>query len=100
MLHSRLFVLGSLLVALPTVAACASIRVVSRSESGGTVALEGSPDVAREKAEDYMGSQCPFGYAVLPDLAPSAERELRISYRCKSPAGQPLASARQIVVTF
>jgi hypothetical protein len=99
-MFTRLFGTVALLLATSTLAACGGYRVLSRTETGGTVALEGAADTARDAAETYMGAQCPFGYEVLPDLAPSAEREVRISYRCKTPSGQPLAAAHSVVVTF
>jgi hypothetical protein len=56
---------------------CSSIQVVEHSPQGGTVALEGAHDAAREKAEDYMRAQCPFGYRILD------ETERRILFVCK-----------------
>ncbi len=94
--------ISSLLV-LPALAAlvgCGSYRVVSHTEAGGTVALEGSPEAARAKAEDYIGSQCPFGYEVLPEMTPSVDKSLLITYRCKTPAGQPQAIARSIRLDY
>jgi len=94
------------LLALPTLAVLASMvgcggyRVVSRTDVGGTVALEGPPESARAKAEDYIGSQCPFGYELVPDMAPSVDRTMLITYRCKTPAGHPQAVAHSLRVSF
>ena len=91
------------LLALPTLAAivgCGGYRVVSRTEVGGTVALEGSPDSARAKAEDYIGSQCPFGYELVPDMAPSVDHTMLITYRCKTPSGSPQAEAHAVRIDF
>jgi hypothetical protein len=59
-------------------AACSSIQVVDHTPQGGTVALEGAHDGAREKAEQYMRAQCPFGYRILD------ETERRILFACKT----------------
>lgn len=101
-MRNRVVALVALLASLSAVA-CGGYRVVSQSPTGGTVALEGQRDSAREKAEEFMGSKCPFGYDVLPDMSPSVDRELRITFRCKSPEGQAQhASAREsrVVVAF
>jgi hypothetical protein len=65
---------------------CGSYRVLSEAKGGGTVALEGSHDSAREKAESYMRLQCPGGYEVVEEGDALSEaggsREWRLSYRC------------------
>lgn len=45
--------------------ACSSARIVRETQTGGTVALRGSRDDAREKAEVLMREKCPAGYTVL-----------------------------------
>lgn len=69
---------------------CGSYRVLSEAKSGGTVALEGAHDSAREKAEGYMRSQCPNGYEVVEEgeavSEGGASREWRLSYRCTGSA--------------
>jgi hypothetical protein len=83
-----------------TLAACGGIRVVDKTPSGGTVALEGSYDTAREKAEEFMRSQCPQGYRILDEEQAVANRiEWRLRYACKPMEGQQ-ARARDLVVRF
>ena len=78
------FVLLGLLLSVVT--GCGSIRVVSEAKSGGTLALRGAHDPAREKAERYMREHCPSGYEVVEegDAAGDSDdaREWRIAYRC------------------
>jgi hypothetical protein len=75
------------LVAL--LAGCAgSIHVVEDAKSGGTVALHGSEDGAREKAEQHMKTRCPGGYEIVEQGEASTDdgnREWRITYACKGP---------------
>lgn len=52
------------LLALSMVA-CSSARVVHDTRTGGTVALRGSRDDAREKAEALMRDKCPNGYGIV-----------------------------------
>jgi hypothetical protein len=81
-------VLGVTVVAMAMIllTGCGSIRVVREAKSGGTVALEGSHDGARAKAERYMRAQCQSGYEIIEegDAASSdgASREWRITYVC------------------
>jgi hypothetical protein len=83
-----------------TLAACGGIRVVDKTPSGGTVALEGSYDTAREKAEEFMRSECPQGYRILDEDRSIAQRiEWRLRYECKPMGGQQ-AAARELVVRF
>ena len=53
--------------ALATLSGCSGIRVVQRTQTGGTVALQGAEDGAREKADEYMRGQCPAGYEVVEE---------------------------------
>jgi len=76
-----------LLAALLCVATgCGSIRIVSEAKTGGTLALRGAHDTAREKAERYMRDHCPSGYEVIEEgdaVGYSDDaREWRIAYRC------------------
>lgn len=48
-------------------AGCAGIRVVKRTPVGGELALIGSREEAQDKANEYMGRQCPGGYDVLEE---------------------------------
>lgn len=72
---------------LALVTGCAgSINVVEDARSGGTVALHGSEDSAREKAEEHMKTRCPGGYEIVEQGEASTEdgsREWRITYACK-----------------
>lgn len=72
---------------LALVTGCAgSIRVVEDVRSGGTVALHGSEDTAREKAEEHMKTRCPGGFEIVEQGEASIEdgsREWRITYACK-----------------
>jgi hypothetical protein len=65
-----------------------SIHVVEDAKSGGTVALHGPEDAAREKAEQHMKTRCPGGYEIVEQGEASTEdgsREWRITYACKGP---------------
>ena len=64
-------------------AACSSYQVVQHTPQGGVVALHGSADEARQKAEQFMRSECPFGYRIVDE--DESTRELRITYACKAP---------------
>jgi hypothetical protein len=59
--------------------ACSSVQVVQQSPRGGTLSLHGPAEGAREKADDYMNAQCPFGYRVV------RETEETLRYECKEP---------------
>lgn len=79
------------LVAPSLLAGCGSVRVLSEAQTGGTLALHGAHDAAREKAERYMRERCPDGFEVIEegDAAGDSDdaREWRIAYRCHgSPA--------------
>lgn len=63
MIRLRLFFLVAF--AATALFACSSARIVRETQTGGTVALRGSRDSAREKAEVLMREKCPSGYAVL-----------------------------------
>jgi hypothetical protein len=71
------------------VTGCAgSIHVVEDAKSGGTVALHGSEDGAREKAEQHMKTRCPGGFEIVEQGEASTDdgsREWRITYACKGP---------------
>lgn len=63
-----------------------SFNVVEDAHSGGTVALHGSEDSAREKAEEHMKTRCPGGFEIVEQGEASTEdgsREWRITYACK-----------------
>jgi hypothetical protein len=110
----------AILAAAALLTACSSYRVVKITPNGGEVALQGSPDGAREKAAEYMSSRCPQGYDIVEegeavvgqDLqartgtglfgpttygSTSDRREWRIRYQCKgtqpAPAPQPATPA-------
>ena len=74
---------------LALVTGCAgSIHVVEDARSGGTVALHGPEDNAREKAEQHMKARCPGGYEIVEQGEAADEtgsREWRITYACKGP---------------
>lgn len=63
MVRFRCFFLAAL--AATSLFACSSARIVRETQTGGTVALRGSRDSAREKAEVLMREKCPQGYTVL-----------------------------------
>ncbi len=76
-----------LAVASLVLGGCGSYRVLAEAKSGGTIALEGSHDSARAKAEGYLRTHCPGGYEVVEegDAVSAAEgglREWRIAYAC------------------
>jgi hypothetical protein len=67
-LLARVAMILRLLVGLSLLAAgCSGYRYVERSGNGGTIALEGSRDRARPKAEKAMEDHCPSGYRVLAE---------------------------------
>jgi hypothetical protein len=74
---------------LTFVTGCAgSIRVVEAAKTGGTLALHGPEENAREKAEEHMKMQCPGGYEIVEQGEASTDdgsREWRITYACKGP---------------
>lgn len=99
--------------ALATLSGCSGIRVVQKTQTGGTVALQGAEGGAREKADEYMRSQCPAGYEVVEEgeavvgsitsaqtnrtiIGPvttartTDTREWRITYKCKGSANAGL----------
>jgi hypothetical protein len=68
-----------------------SIHVVEEARTGGTVALHGSEDGAREKAEEHMKARCPGGYEIVEQgeaATPDGDREWRITYACKGKPGR------------
>lgn len=44
--------------------ACGGIRYVQRTQTGGTIALQGDPDKAMEKAREAMAQHCNGQYTV------------------------------------
>ena len=72
---------------LALVTGCAgSIHVVEDAKSGGTVALHGPEEKAREKADEHMKARCPGGFEIVEQGEASTEdgsREWRITYACK-----------------
>jgi hypothetical protein len=62
MLRLRFFLAA---LAATSLFACSSARIVRETQTGGTVALRGSRDGAREKAEALMQAKCPRGYTIL-----------------------------------
>lgn len=74
---------------------CGSYRVLSEAKSGGTLALEGSHESARSKAEGHMRGHCPAGYEVVEEgdaVSPTeTAREWRIAYVCTSVADRRTA---------
>ena len=79
--------LFALLSLLSITTGCAgSIHVVEDAKSGGTVALHGPEDNAREKAEQHMKTRCPGGYEIVEQgeaTDDDGSREWRITYACK-----------------
>jgi hypothetical protein len=75
-----------LLTLTMTMTGCGSFRVVREARGGGTVALSGAHDSAREKAERYMREQCPGGFEVVEEGDTATivgdQREWRLSYVC------------------
>lgn len=70
-----------------------TMRVVQETPSGGTVAVQGD-DGSTEKAEKYMGAQCPFGYDILGrQRTPDDQQTIR--YSCRLPA-RPDAERREV----
>jgi hypothetical protein len=86
---------------------CSSIRVVKKTQDGGVVALQGVQSDARQKADEYMRSQCSGDYEVVEEgeavvgsdttsrqtsgfLGPQTQSkstdrsEWRITYKCKN----------------
>ena len=54
----------SSLLALSACATAPTFRIVERTPGAGVVAIPSAQDIGREKAEEYMKSQCPSGYDV------------------------------------
>jgi uncharacterized protein YceK len=44
--------------------ACGGIRYVTRTQTGGTIALQGDPEKAMEKAREAMAQHCNGAYTV------------------------------------
>lgn len=69
------------------VCGCAGrIHVVEDARTGGTVALHGPEEKAREKADAHMKARCPAGYEIVEQGEAATEdgsREWRITYACK-----------------
>ncbi len=110
----------SMLLSITT--ACSGIRVVKRANDGGIVALQGPESGAREKADEYMRSQCPKGYEIVEEgeavvgqtahattrqgfIGPVTtaqtedRREWRITYKCKG-VENASAAAKTLYVAF
>lgn len=72
---------------LSFITGCAgSIHVVEDAKTGGTVALHGPEEKAREKADEHMRTRCPAGYEIIEQGEASTEdgsREWRITFACK-----------------
>jgi len=62
-----LLVVIATLTAVANLTGCGAIRVVRRTKAGGEIALEGLPEKARVKANDYMSAQCPSGFDILEE---------------------------------
>lgn len=86
---------------LSLVTGCAgSIHVVEDAKIGGTVALHGPEDNAREKAEQHMKTRCPGGYEIVEQGEANGEdgsHEWRITYVCK---GAGHVSGRMARIAF
>lgn len=115
---ASLVALGSLVF---VVTGCSSIRVVKKTPDGGVVALQGDPDGAREKAENYMQSQCASGYDIVEEgeavvgsetetrrnrggifgptvTSSSTDRsEWRITFKCR---GENAGAPRSVIIRF
>lgn len=91
MRFTLLALLSSLALVTFATGCAGSIHVVEDAKSGGTVALHGSEDGAREKAEQHMKARCPGGYEIVEQGEASTDdgsREWRLTYVCK---GSPTA---------
>jgi len=117
-----------LLTSLALFACSGTYRVVKKTQSGGEVALVGPQESAREKADEYMRSQCPTGFDIVEEgeavvgstttarttdngknifgqktATTSADstdkREWRIKYQCKN-AAPAEARVRELVILF
>jgi hypothetical protein len=114
--------------ALALAACSGSYRVVKKTQAGGEVALVGPQESAREKADEYMRTQCPAGFDIVEEgeavvgstttartadggknifgqktsttTADSTDkREWRIKYQCKN-AAPAEARVRELVILF
>jgi hypothetical protein len=94
-------------VLLASVAACASIRVVSATKQGGELALIGSRESAMEKARDEMARTCgsPTAYEIVEegevgfqnDAGGQDPKEWRVHYECRTAdAGAQVADAGEV----
>jgi hypothetical protein len=73
---------------------CGTYRVVHRTPAGGEVALEGSEEKAREAANEYMASQCPYGFDVIEEGEAVVGSETTASTRKEKVFGVPVSSTR------
>ena len=86
----RILLLPVLTLSMFALGGCGSYRVLAEAKSGGTIALKGSEDAAREKAESYMRGHCPAGYEIVEEgdaaisVTDATDREWRIAYVCTS----------------
>jgi hypothetical protein len=69
------------------------MRVVQETPTGGTVALQGTGDGPLEKAEQYMGAQCPYGYDIVGEQR-SPDDQQTIRYACRLPVQQDGTDAK------
>jgi len=81
-------------VSMLALTGCGAIRVVQRTPTGGVVALEGDQDKAREKAAEYMASQCPEGYQVVEEGETVVGQEMREESRREKVFGVPVKETR------
>jgi hypothetical protein len=104
MFAARISLIALAAASLFAVVGCGSYQVVSTTPSGGEVMLDGPREDARERAEEYMGERCKFGYEIIDSKAkhPSADRgESRIAYRCKDvPIEKPAAARKEVAIRF
>lgn len=73
------------------VAGCGAVRVISRTETGGVLVLEGSRDRAREDAHRQMTEHCRGEYTIVRegDAVAGQATELRVRYVCGQVPGVP-----------
>ena len=76
-------------LALSSLAACSSARIVHDTRTGGTVALRGPRGSAQDKAEALMREKCPEGWSVVEQAeVPYGETSQSYTSYSPPPAGR------------